>query len=521
MIPDGRDERSRTDGRARSCVLGAVILAAFIASRTLLVSTSFDAVYNWEEPVFLYSALELRAHGITNVLDHQDDLSHGGSVPLLLLAMPWTALFGTSLEALKGVAILWAALTLVALMVVGARLVSVPFGLVVGLLWAGLSPHDAALHTTLVGSHPESILFMTLATGAYLDSRRHSDADLFRTLAVGVAGGLALWCSYLTAPLVAALVAAKAWTHRGARTLGALATGLVIGASPWILQNLWLRPHGAGQWTARIDHFHSVTAHAWGVTESATRVVESFGLGRVPGTIALAVLAFLGALALSTHARPAGRGTTSYAALPVATAIVGTFVALWLAMPARVPGEGYYYARFFVPLHFELYWLSALGIERLRTTVDRRVWVIAAAAILAVWIIGHARLYGTGNDYVADERRDYLAGCTVFGHAELDRARTAEVAVSRLEAISDSECATRALVGYGWAVVSRYTRRLDMDAFSQAIEAAAPGGRLAPVCAGARQMLDGYYEDAMDEDARTAAAYRLEALCATHTSHRL
>ena len=81
----------------------AALVVAFVVSRALLVATSYDSVANWEEPVFLYGALEIHEHGIASTFDYQDDLNHGGSVPLMLIASEWVPVFGARLDMLKGV----------------------------------------------------------------------------------------------------------------------------------------------------------------------------------------------------------------------------------------------------------------------------------------------------------------------------------------------------------------------------------------------------------------------------------
>jgi hypothetical protein len=155
----------------RWCRVAALVLvAAFVASRVALLVTSYDANRNWEEPVFLFSALELQRDGIGRIFAYQDDLNHGGSVVLLLLAVPWISWNGTSLLALKGVAILWSALTLCALMGVAWRYFSARVALLLGLFDVALSPTLARLNITLVGSHPEAVLPCMLALGCYLEA---------------------------------------------------------------------------------------------------------------------------------------------------------------------------------------------------------------------------------------------------------------------------------------------------------------------------------------------------------------
>ncbi len=81
------DDVDTSLGRRLYAVMIVVVVVGFVATRTALLVTSYDANRNWEEPVFLFSASELARDGVTHVFDYQDDLNHGGSVVVLLLAV--------------------------------------------------------------------------------------------------------------------------------------------------------------------------------------------------------------------------------------------------------------------------------------------------------------------------------------------------------------------------------------------------------------------------------------------------
>ncbi len=507
--------RSATFGYAAAAAAAVLLVAAFVASRIALIATSYDVLANWEEPAFLYSAQELARTGFAHIFDHQDDLNHGGSLALLVPARLWVALFGPSLVLLKGVALLWSAATLIALVAVGWRFVSPRYGLLLGLAYAALSPAAAALQVTLVGSHPESVLFAALALGAYWRTLEPG-AGARPAFALGLFAGLASWCSYAAAPLAGSLVLAALIRRRFA---GMLVCGVVGGAAPWIVQNLWLRPHGALQWLDRLDRF--AAAQAAGSTEACVflHVADSFGLGRVPGVALMATLLVLGGLAvircvfLRDMRQVPALAAAPPAVVPLAAGALLGFLALAIAKPQAMPGEAWYAYRYYIPLHTTLYALAFLGVES-QPARRRTVAALAACALMiAAAVYGQAPLYAKGNTYRADPRRDLLAGCSVFGHGELDRAGNITDATQRLARIPDAECRQRAFVGLGWALVGRYAHDGDAPALAASIEAIEDHDLRAATCQGARQLMATFYEGAMTADRRRTGALFLEHAC--------
>ncbi len=221
-----------------------LLVSLFLCGRIGLLLTSYDANKNWEEPVFLFSATELARDGLTHIFDHQDDLNHGGSVLLLLLAVPWVSLVGTSLLALKGVAVLWSALTVGALIVVAWRYCSPTVGLLLGIFYTALSPTLARINITLVGSHPEALLPCTVALACHFEAVRRRTRGLpsngWVAGALGCACGVAMWVAYISAMFVAPLLLIQLMLIRKWQDRAALCIGLLAGAAPWIWQNVWL-----------------------------------------------------------------------------------------------------------------------------------------------------------------------------------------------------------------------------------------------------------------------------------------
>ena len=493
------------------CVAAAGLVALFVVARCRLIASSYDSLANWEEPVFLYSGVDLGEKEASHLFDYQDDLSHGGSLPLVLMAVPWVRTVGWRLDTLKGIAVVWSAATLTALLFVGARFVSPCLGLLLGLLYAA-SPVDAALQVTLVGSHPEAVLFMTLALAAYL---RALERDKPGTNALlGVCCGMAAWCSYLAAPWSAAL--GVAYVARRPRAAIAAACGAVAGMAPWILQNLVLRPHGAMQWITRTG---ASQAGGEASPSAVVRLAQSLTGDAVTGTAALALLLAFAAWAVLMAWRRRRHGleaTASGAAvLPAALALLVSVAMLELARMPQVPREGFYYFRFFAPSHLALFWLACAGVDDLATRYGGRVWGIATAVTFAFAVVAQLPLYRGANTYVPDAARDLAAGCVVFGHAEVDRAASDREAVARLGAIAGEGCRRSAFTGFGWRVVSRYAADGDVARLGAALDCVTELELHVAACRAARGLMANLYLQAMTRDRRETGALFLDSACAS------
>jgi hypothetical protein len=495
-------------GRARWYAAAFGLVALFVVARAALVARSYDSLANWEEPAFLYSGVELGNQGLSRIFDYQDDLSHGGSLPLVAIAVPWVRTVGWRLDLLKGIAVLWSAATLAVLALVGIRFVSPGFGLLVAALYA-TSPSAAMLQATLVGSHPEAALFVALALGAHLHALGRNGAGPAAVL--GACCGLAAWCSYLAAPWSAAL--AVAYVARRPRHAAAAAAGAGLGIAPWAVQNLVLRPHGAIQWVARAGVAH---AGAELPAPSILRFPESLAGAGVAAAVVTALLALAAvyavATALARRSKLASAGANA-AVLPAAAALVVSALMLSVARLPEVPREGFYYFRFFVPLQLALFWLAAAGVGELAARRGTRVWLAGFALTLAAAVGLQAPLYRGSNSYRPDAARDFAEGCTVFGHAEVDRARSDADAAARLAAISDESCRRSAFTGYGWRAVSRYAADGDVSELGSAIDAISDSQLRDITCRSASELMAGIYEQAMTRDRRETGSLFLDGVC--------
>jgi hypothetical protein len=474
----------------RLSVAAAIALVAlFVASRVALLITSYDVNVNWEEPVFLFSGLELARDGLRHVFDHQDDLNHGGSVALLVLAVPWISTVGTSLLTLKGLEIVWSALTLIAFLVLGWRHWSPRVALFFGLCFVLASPTLARLNVTLVGSHPESLLPAALALSAYRTwarcRRQGADEPAWAAFLLGLWSGLAVWISYVAALFVVPALAMRVASGGGWRRRAFVGAGLLVGALPWSVQNLWLRPHGAGLWRA---HLTADAPRDLG-RDAGRLLVElaaSFGWSPPGGELLLAACgAALLALTVALVVGRGGEGTNDRAMLVpfVAAPYVG-FAMLLAARISPSPGEGYYYDRFYVALQVAFFWVLALALDDLARRTSAMVVTGAAVAVAAGALAGQVQLLDRGTSYTPDLAKDRERGCLVFGLAECDRSPDWASAIARLASIRDRPCRTRAFGGLGWGIANEFLARRDVGAAKATLESIPDEGLRWASCGG-------------------------------------
>jgi len=515
------DAEHPRSGRHRLLAAGTGVVALlFVGSRVGLLVTSYDANQNWEEPVFLFSAVELQHDGLSHLFDYQDDLNHGGSLVLVLLAVPWLSIAGTSLVALKGVAIVWSTLTLCVAMAVARRYFSPRLALLLGVCLLALSPTAARLNVTLVGSHPESVLPSMLALAAYWEwvrQRHTSNTDSPGVdVALGVAGGVAVWVAYVSTMFVLPLLLLRLAFVRRRRNAIALGAGFLLGIAPWMYQNLWLRPHGALLWMQHLGAHEPGVEQVSGWGGALTGLLASFGLAASVAALLLCIacVAWAGLLAGVVWA-PWRRWlpATTLVLLPLLAAPI-----LGLALPAHAalplyPNEGYYHYRFFVPLQMALMWVLVLGVEMAARRFGPWVTLLAAAAVLGFGAWNLWPLYGHGTRYRPDYARDRAAGCLVFGLAEWDRAGSAPAAMRRLAALSDAPCRDRAFGGLGWALGAEYMKHPDLDA-ARATLAAIPDRTLRwAACGGFVFVLTRAPESALPAAQRATAIEQVTAFC--------
>jgi len=451
----------------RVALAGLVVL--YFATRLGVLASSWDVNQNWEEPVFLYSALELKETGVASVFDHQDDLNHGGSVLLLLAAVPWFYAAPASLAGLKCLMVVWFGLTLVVFLWLVARYLSPLAAVFFGVLYVFFSPTLTRMNLTAVGSHPEALLPCGLALAASFASERRVRSGVATEttdLALGVCSGLALWCSYVSATFVAPLLAVSVGLRRSVWRYGLLATGLALGLAPWAYQNLYLRPHASLRWYMSIVKAKDLASLPVRAAGRAQELAASFGLPGSGGealVLSAALVILVIGFALVRKAWRARIPQSLWVVAPIVLMPCFGFVLLAAADLPRFENGGYYSYRFFIPLQISIFLLFAL-VTDLAARLGMR-WLVAAALTLVfaagAWL--QMPLYGQGNNYKPDPEAERLRGCFVFGVAEGERAPDSIAASQRLLAVRDRPCREHAFGGLGWWLAGRFREHAEIS----------------------------------------------------------
>lgn len=186
-------------------------------------------------------ALDLLEGPILPLLDYQHAPHCGGSLVVGVLAVPFFALFGPTLPALKMTVLVWnAALCaftfLVLLRFVGRR--AAWFG---GLLAALPPPGYATMSVLAWGTHVEQNGLALAILWTFLVAYEGARPRLGFVFACGVLAGLALYFGLIIALLLALLLFVRFLTDKAflvrKDALAALA-GFVLGFAPWIVFNV-------------------------------------------------------------------------------------------------------------------------------------------------------------------------------------------------------------------------------------------------------------------------------------------
>ena len=448
---------NRDAGRTWLALAAAsVLVLLFVASRVAILAASLPRNYNWEEPVFLFSATELARDGLSGLFDHQDDLNHGGSLPLILLGIPWLAVSGGDLHVFKGIAILWSTLLFVANILVGWRYFSPRVGLLWGVLFLAASGAVARLNVTLIGSHPEALLPCALALAAYLEIERRNawrDGSVRWALALGFSCAAAMWFAYSSVLFIAPVVVFWLCARPGLRRIGWFTFGAAAGALPWLYQNVILRPHGS---LAFIPLIRSVSAPETIEPWTWNGLLASFELGFGPpapvgmwGASVVGAAVLLGFVLLVRVVR--GGAGERFKLGPFLIAPLIGLASVALASPPFHTWAGHANYRFFVPVHAAIYWVIAIGTERGLGPVVRFIAPAIAIGVLAHAVSTQRGLYETVTVKSKSLDAVRMQGCRVYGLAEVHRSADRVRGMARLSELSDTRCRKKAIETFEFA----------------------------------------------------------------------
>lgn len=421
MSTDGSSAGPARGSRARAIaalvLLSTALKLAFVlAPRPDLYRTDGgpQATYVGEEIHRGSTAVALLEGPILPVLDYQHAHFFGGSLVVSAFAMPFVALFGPSIVAVKLAALVFNALAVALLFALLDRWASRRAAWIGGLLFAVASPGYALLATTAFGSHVESNALALACTWLALRLFEDDPPRPVRALALGALAGFAVWFSYITLLALAALA-----LHRllaGPRALlrppgpwiaAWTAAGAALGLLPWLAYNLRWDFAGLHIYGRAADAHVALEAGPSGfarLVELATRHLAGSAFFRDLGPLPAGALEWLYtaplltavALALVT-ARGARPPRAPRPSLAVLCALYFALFALAYALTDFRAGDPEGYAvsyRYLYTLVPFLCLAAALGLDQLalRGRGARRIALATAGLLVALGVLGDAQL---------------------------------------------------------------------------------------------------------------------------------
>ncbi len=285
--PASLESAPRADARwSRSdlAVLLAIVVA-FLLTRLFWLAARPDTGSYWEETYRWIAAYEILNDPTRPLLDYQADHYQGGSLLMILLAVPAISTLGNSVFAVKLPAILWSTSTLVLLFAVARRWFGRGVATLCGLAFLTGPPLVAFWGMTLMGFHAESAFLSLAQIGLFLRLLTGARRDALTWASFGLACGAGVSFTYIT--LLSAAACALTWSILRARSprldlrvgeLGWLAAGALVGLAPWIAYNA---THDFAGLTRVAEVFGlRESPDQWGGSSFADRIAEL--LWRVP-----------------------------------------------------------------------------------------------------------------------------------------------------------------------------------------------------------------------------------------------
>jgi len=457
-------------------------VAAFVIHRALVIAFAFDGVFFWEETYRLLVAEALRSGWDIPLRDLQADPYAGGSLVFSALAAVVTTVTGSSLVALKGVALAWSALGLWLWLLAADRTFgrSVAHGL--GFVWLAAPPVFVVFNVLALGSHSDTVTLTGLQLLLLL--RYLAAPSNGRLVAWTASAGFALWFSYASALPVAIFAAyALAAGALPLRRWPAAAAGFLAGFSPWIAYSLTTGGSLAvvGQTFAGSGGVaRGYLANLFDLTVRGTPAALYFRDIGIPGDVKvsrewlaypyLAVYAAAWTAAMiSVVRRLAARGVMplrdKLGACPelAILALLPVFLAVIAASNQEFNDYGvvrYITFRILVPALPSLFFAVALAAARAPASL--RGAALGLYALLA--LVGTGQLLADGNDGLAAREAEARSlGAEAMGHLIVFKHGTdSELARERILALP-AELQASAWRGLGFSYAYLYGTRRSAD----------------------------------------------------------
>lgn len=243
--------------------LTVLLFAAFLLRAAVVFAPPSDVFekeeVNQEELLRGIAAQELLEGPVAPLFEYQVNHFWGGSLVVSVVAVPFYAVFGSRIVALRLVGVLFA----LAAVYFAFRLLDRFAGRTAAWIGASLMalspPGYTYLSCMVFGTHMESNAFALLLACLYFEWRAAERSGFSRTALLGFASGFAMWFGYGLL-LVLLLFAVfewfeDPWFFARKRALAWIA-GFAIGFMPWILYGLECGFRGFDVYEAGIlDHF--------------------------------------------------------------------------------------------------------------------------------------------------------------------------------------------------------------------------------------------------------------------------
>lgn len=438
-----RESDARTSVRRPLFVLGALTL---VLELLIVLCPGPHLSERWVLAEELHKgniAHEVLAGPVLPLLDYHHVPNAGGTLVVGLGAVPFFAVLGETLLAVRLVPILFDLATVLFFVLVLERLAGRRAAWIGGTLLAIATPGYALIAVTSEGSHTENnaptfacvLLWLLLRTDAAGPASR-APRRLGIAFALGVVAGFALYFGYMVAIALAALAVVEFACDRRCflrPSFAAFVPGLLLGLAPWFAYNARNGFEGTKLYGAspeRLFEVSRVLSGAWARVASlvAAYLPDSFFFVDVPhlprtlldwtyyvGLLALVVLGVRRVVARARAARrEAGTWSAACARVPelvlvaylplfvVAYALVDVYQA-WMSIDIAHDG------RYVTPLYPFLVALAALGADAAWSSPFARgsVRVLAAVGVVGVLAVCDFRRAGEGAALPGTSREEF------------------------------------------------------------------------------------------------------------------
>lgn len=253
--------------------LSLLLLAAFLLRAAVVFAPPSDVFekdqVNQEELLRGIAAQELLDGPVAPLFEYQVNHFWGGSLVVSIVAVPFYAVFGSRIVALRLVGVLFALVAVYCAFRLLDRFAGRTAAWIGGAVMALSPPGYTYLSCMVFGTHMESNALALLLAWLYFEWRARERAGPWRTAALGFASGFALWFGYgLLLVLVLFAVfefVEDPWFWARRRALAWLA-GFAVGFTPWILYGLECGFRGFDVYDAGIlEHFVHGVKHGTAV----------------------------------------------------------------------------------------------------------------------------------------------------------------------------------------------------------------------------------------------------------------